>query len=394
MTAAAVTAPSTTTNERAAATICRHATDLAEARELLEICGIVEPGGSEILPDQTGGIRVPSIGRMANMDGPPPSPVDPDEPRARHLTTPPGLRVLPPLSAAPAVRKPPKPKKAADRDAADDGVRQHGRRTEAKPRADVPRRQRAAVAVCGSTGGYARHKRLKESICDPCREAKNAYWRERDAARRVEQGRPSAGGRKKAADCGTRSGYMRHLRLKEPTCPACRAANNRGTAAGSPEEARLLAAGVNPVAAAVLAAGATGGAPPETPTEGTAPGTIGADAAGTAPEPSGSGHGYAGPDAQPQVSPSRSHSGEGGGLGASDAPAAPPAAGDWLTQAQRSPHRAVARAAALTVGLRLRVETATTAQLADGRLLARLDAALDDVARAQARAPKQGTGDT
>ncbi|TKJ24344.1 hypothetical protein [Blastococcus sp. CCUG 61487] len=64
---------------------------------------------------------------------------------------------------------------------------------------------------------------------------------------------------------------------------------------------------------------------PRTSTEGTAPADV--DAAGTAPDSEEPGHGYAGPDAQPQVSPSRSHPGEGGELGASDAPAEPPAAG-------------------------------------------------------------------
>ncbi len=63
----------------------------------------------------------------------------------------------------------------------------------------------------------------------------------------------------------------------------------------------------------------------QTPTEeGTAPAPIAAGAAGTAPGAPASGHGYAGPDAQPQVSPSRSHAGKDGGLGASDAVAGPP----------------------------------------------------------------------
>ena len=29
---------------------------------------------------------------------------------------------------------------------------------------------------------------------------------------------------RKVADCGTRAGYNRHLKLKEPTCAECRAA--------------------------------------------------------------------------------------------------------------------------------------------------------------------------
>lgn len=92
----------------------------------------------------------------------------------------------------------------------------------------------------------------------------------------------------------------------------------------------------------------------ETPTERTAPDLIASGAAGTAPDPSGAGHGYAGPDAQPQVSPSRSSSeGTGGGLGASDAPAAPPAAPptpvDVLAVGLAHPHPAVRAKAKLVM---------------------------------------------
>lgn len=109
---------------------------------------------------------------------------------------------------------------------------------------------------------------------------------------------------------------------------------------GRPLPRPLPAVGPRPVSplAGVYAAVDEWSATPETPTERTAPEASVTDAAGTAPDPSGPGHGYAGPDAQgasdapPQVSPSRSSSGKGGGLGASDAPAAPPATGssdDW-----------------------------------------------------------------
>lgn len=50
-----------------------------------------------------------------------------------------------------------------------------------------------------------------------------------------EQGRPRQRNGKPEAVCGTASGYKKHLRLKEPTCAACRKANNdaniRGRAA-------------------------------------------------------------------------------------------------------------------------------------------------------------------
>jgi len=37
----------------------------------------------------------------------------------------------------------------------------------------------------------------------------------------IKAGRISA---RKIAECGTRAGYNRHLRMKEPTCPECRSA--------------------------------------------------------------------------------------------------------------------------------------------------------------------------
>jgi hypothetical protein len=134
-----------------------------------------------------------------------------------------------------------------------------------------------------------------------------------------------------------------------------------------------------------------------TPTEGTAPSSPDADAAGTAPDPKGPGHGNAGPDAQPQVSPSRSHTGKKDGeLGASDAPAeltvtaaadgtrtAPPDPGrqppavpaaptdldEWLAAAQRSRRPTVRR-------------HAQTAVLT----LLQLRCALDNLARAEKEA--------
>lgn len=63
----------------------------------------------------------------------------------------------------------------------------------------------------------------------------------------------------------------------------------------------------------------------QTPTAGTAPVSIAAGAAGTAPGLAPV-SGRRAPDAAPQVSPSRSRLGEGGRPGASDATAGPPAA--------------------------------------------------------------------
>ena len=40
---------------------------------------------------------------------------------------------------------------------------------------------RARVAQCGTVGGYARHRDIREGPCDPCREAWNTYRRQRRA---------------------------------------------------------------------------------------------------------------------------------------------------------------------------------------------------------------------
>ena len=39
----------------------------------------------------------------------------------------------------------------------------------------------------------------------------------------IKAGRIAA---RKVADCGTRAGYNRHLKLKEPTCAECKAVQN------------------------------------------------------------------------------------------------------------------------------------------------------------------------
>ena len=41
--------------------------------------------------------------------------------------------------------------------------------------AGVPKRE---TPECGTVGGYRRHKRLGEAICDACRTAWNTYCRE------------------------------------------------------------------------------------------------------------------------------------------------------------------------------------------------------------------------
>lgn len=76
------------------------------------------------------------------------------------------------------------------------------------------------AAVCGTRSGYQRHLRNGEQTCPACREANTAVQRQRTAALR-EPGTPS--GRQRPA-CGTVSGYSGHVKRHETTCEACKAA--------------------------------------------------------------------------------------------------------------------------------------------------------------------------
>lgn len=82
-----------------------------------------------------------------------------------------------------------------------------------KIRRTQPQRLRTAVARCGTTAGYAGHRRRGET-CEPCRAANALHTAER-AARVNANGKP-------AAACGTEAGYNRHLRRSEPACTPCR----------------------------------------------------------------------------------------------------------------------------------------------------------------------------
>lgn len=79
-------------------------------------------------------------------------------------------------------------------------------------------RQRRKQAQCGTTSGHARHIRLREPTCEACREAKRAYMRERYDRRVDRKPRPPA-------PCGSRAGYERHLRDGEKACRTCLDAN-------------------------------------------------------------------------------------------------------------------------------------------------------------------------
>ena len=70
---------------------------------------------------------------------------------------------------------------------------------------------RANAAKCGTTSGYAAHKRRGETPCTPCGNAIRAY----DRARYVPHPLPPA-------ECGTHGGRRAHYRRGEPQCPECR----------------------------------------------------------------------------------------------------------------------------------------------------------------------------
>jgi hypothetical protein len=91
-------------------------------------------------------------------------------------------------------------------------------------RQTAPLRVRDAEAKCPSPGGYQRHKRQGEQICDGCRDAMRAYWKqEYDTKKR----RPEAPTREKPK-CPSRQGYNEHKRLEGTvTCPGCIAENRR-----------------------------------------------------------------------------------------------------------------------------------------------------------------------
>jgi len=79
-----------------------------------------------------------------------------------------------------------------------------------------------AGKYCGTRSGYEVHRKGKETPCQPCKDAENAYSREYRA--RIRQGMTPATTFSTDA-CGTRAGYRRHLRHHVPACAPCKAAN-------------------------------------------------------------------------------------------------------------------------------------------------------------------------
>jgi hypothetical protein len=72
------------------------------------------------------------------------------------------------------------------------------------------------VAECGTKSGYVRHLRVGEVPCEPCQTA-SAQAR-RNAPSYVKR---VAKPRGPLQPCGTNAAYMRHLRHREIPCEAC-----------------------------------------------------------------------------------------------------------------------------------------------------------------------------
>ena len=72
--------------------------------------------------------------------------------------------------------------------------REHARALMREPSAPAPRRPNPPThhKRCGTYSGCSRHRRLNEAYCDPCKDAKNAYERDRKARMRADREELSA----------------------------------------------------------------------------------------------------------------------------------------------------------------------------------------------------------
>lgn len=212
-------------NAATATAIMWHLRDepVAVSREMAEMLGVIAPGGDVIEPDD---YRVYQLDTLSGMGAKEPSAWrDRGDPPPRGLSTPAGLRDLPPPTP-PAPKPAPKPKPPAQgkprRPAACgtySGYSRHKRNQEepcgpCKEALAVYSRERRAAAECGTLGGYRAHVRRHATPCDPCRDARRAY-----DAQHKKPPKPRS-----AAPCGTTSGYKRHRKEGTDCCPECREA--------------------------------------------------------------------------------------------------------------------------------------------------------------------------
>jgi hypothetical protein len=195
-----------TTNLRAASAVARyvresgHAPSTNEARairrEFYEMLGLIDDAG-HLTPDETRSLplEVPAAA-IAQRE---PTSVQWWTDKPEVSTAPEALRNLASVVQQPAVQ----PVKAPT-------VRVR-RVSTVKPVT------RVAVAKCGTTSGYKRHRKNGETSCQPCREAHNADTRRYNASRPP---RPQV----TRAQCGTPLGREMHRRKKERACDDCKEA--------------------------------------------------------------------------------------------------------------------------------------------------------------------------
>lgn len=154
---------------------------VAERRELLGMCGLLDATGRAIAPDDR---EYHDVGnRFIGFD---------DEYSRGKLAA--KFGEAPPLRDNPYLPE---------------GLRN------LKPGSLVKAIERTRTSKCGTVAGHSAHKRRGEQPCVLCLEARRAYNRER----KVRKGR-------QLAPCGTPSAAARHKRNGEPVDEACRLAAN------------------------------------------------------------------------------------------------------------------------------------------------------------------------
>lgn len=144
-------------NKAAAVVVARRTgLSVADRRTILEALGIIEPGGHEILPDDTRLNTQADLNRM--------------QPRARG-----NVQELGPVGAGSSAPAGLRASSSAPRDTPRPPRKRPSQAT-GKPR---------KVAQCGTISGHRRHAKLGEAPCDPCRLERNRQNRIWEANRRA-----------------------------------------------------------------------------------------------------------------------------------------------------------------------------------------------------------------
>ena len=73
---------------------------------------------------------------------------------------------------------------------------------------------------CGTLAGHKQHRKFDTTVCQPCRDAFNAYYRDLRVRRKAGLLERTFRDDK----CGTLAGYSRHIRHEVPVCDDCREA--------------------------------------------------------------------------------------------------------------------------------------------------------------------------